>query len=183
MKIVTKFNAALQRGGLLVRAVAFGMLTFGAAFSLPAPLFAQDDTEIVLTVSGGPDGSGAPIEASYTLADLMAMPKTSFTTSTMWTDGEQTFEGVDLRGFLDGLNVTEGRIIATAINDYRIEMPLSEVKAGGPMIAYFLNGEQMSVRDKGPLWIVYPYDSAPEYQSEVVFSRSIWQMNRLEIAP
>jgi hypothetical protein len=41
----------------------------------------------------------------------------------------------------------------------------------------------MSVRDKGPLWLVYPYDSAAKYQSEVVFSRSIWQLNRLEIAP
>jgi hypothetical protein len=114
---------------------------------------------------------------------LQALPKTSFTTTTMWTEGEQSFEGVELRSFLEALNVTEGRLIAAAINDYRIEMPISDVRAGGPIIAYMNNGQEMSVRDKGPLWIVYPYDSAPEYQSEVVFSRSIWQLNRIEIAP
>ena len=42
-------------------------------------------------------------------------------------------------------------------------------------------GAPMSVRDKGPLWIVYPYDQNTDYQSEVVFSRSIWQLNRITI--
>ncbi|RYH00603.1 oxidoreductase, partial [Salipiger sp. IMCC34102] len=40
----------------------------------------------------------------------------------------------------------------------------------------------MQVRDKGPLWIVYPYDDTPEYRSEVIYSRSIWQLDRIEVA-
>lgn len=158
-------------------------LLMSAGFGVQGVQAESAAQDVVLTVTGGPDSSGASIAGSYTLADLMAMPKTEFATTTMWTDGVQTFEGVDLRVFLDSLNVTSGRMIATAINDYSIEMPISDVKLGGAMIAYKLNNDVMSVRDKGPLWIVYPYDSAAEYQSEVVFSRSIWQMNRLEIAP
>jgi hypothetical protein len=38
----------------------------------------------------------------------------------------------------------------------------------------------MSVRDKGPLWVIYPYDS-DDYRSEVIYSRSIWQLDRLEV--
>ena len=41
----------------------------------------------------------------------------------------------------------------------------------------------MTVRDKGPFWIIYPFDSNPDYQSEVIYSRSIWQLNRLEVLP
>jgi hypothetical protein len=38
----------------------------------------------------------------------------------------------------------------------------------------------MSLRDKGPLWIIYPYDSKSDFRTEVVYSRSIWQRDRLE---
>ena len=101
----------------------------------------------------------------------------------MWTEGMQSFEGVSLHSLLDMLDVTSGTVIASAVNDYRIEIPIAEITPDAPIIAYMHNGEEMSVRDKGPLWIVYPYDSDSQYQSEVVFSRSIWQLNRIEIAP
>lgn len=139
--------------------------------------------EPILTISGGPDGAGKPIDITYDLAALQAMPKSSFVTATMWTEGEQSFEGVSLHSLLDMLDVTSGKVIASAINDYRIEIPLADITPDAPIIAYTRNGAEMIVRDKGPLWIVYPYDSDPQYQSEVVFSRSIWQLNRIEIAP
>lgn len=139
--------------------------------------------ETILTISGGPDSAGNPIDITYDLAALQAMPKSSFVTATMWTEGEQSFEGVSLHSLLDMLDVTSGKVLASAINDYRIEIPLADITPEAPVIAYMRNGEEMTVRDKGPLWIVYPYDSDPQYQSEVVFSRSIWQLNRIEIAP
>jgi hypothetical protein len=37
----------------------------------------------------------------------------------------------------------------------------------------------MSLREKGPLWVIYPYDSDPAYRTEETYSRSIWQLNRL----
>ena len=42
--------------------------------------------------------------------------------------------------------------------------------------------EEFSRRDKGPLWIVFPYDSGAEYQTELVFGWSIWQLATLTIA-
>ena len=139
--------------------------------------------EPILTISGGPDASGKPIDITYDLAALQAMPKSGFETTTMWTEGMQSFEGVSLHSLLDMLDVTSGTVLASAVNDYRIEIPIAEITPDAPIIAYMHNREEMSVRDKGPLWIVYPYDSNPKYQSEVVFSRSIWQLNRIEIAP
>lgn len=139
--------------------------------------------EVVLTITGGPDATGAEVNANYDLAALQALPKTQFETTTMWTEGVQQFQGVEIKTLLDSLNVQSGTLVATAINDYRIEIPIAEIEKGGPIIAYLMNGAPMSVRDKGPLWVVYPYDSAAKYQSEVVFSRSIWHLNRLEIMP
>ncbi len=114
------------------------------------------------------------------MAALQDMESVEFETTTTWTDGVQVFAGVPLSVFLGTYGVTDGTLRATAINDYAVEIPVSDAVEGGPIIAYLRNGEPMSVRDKGPLWIVYPYDANPDYQSEVIYSRSIWQLDRLE---
>ena len=117
----------------------------------------------------------------FDLQAIQAFESTSFTTTTIWTTGTQTFTGVSLVDFLADYNLDFTSLKATAINSYAIEIPVTDIVANGAIIAYLKNGRTMSVREKGPLWIVYPYDSIPDYQSEVIYSRSIWQLDRLEV--
>lgn len=130
-------------------------------------------------------GDIAPTSGNTTLAldmdMLRALPETTFETSTIWTDGVHTFTGVSLADLMVELGVEDGMLVATAINDYAVEIPVSDATEGGPIIAYLMDGKEMTVRDKGPLWVIYPYDSNADYRSEVVYSRSIWQLDRLEI--
>ena len=157
-----------------------------AAFLAPAA-FAQTlkspTGDVLLTVSGVIAVTNAGETAVFDRAMLEALPVVEFTTTTTWTDGPQTFTGVELHDLLDTLGVEEGTLRASAVNDYAVDIPVGDAVEGGPIVAYLLNGEPMSVRDKGPLWIVYPYDSRREYQSEVVYSRSIWQLDRMEVRP
>ena len=131
-------------------------------------------TDIILTVSSGMD------VLTLDRSDLSKLTVTSFDTSTIWTDGVHTFTGVSVKTLTDLIGVTNGMLRATAINNYAIEIPVSDAVNEGPIIAYLIDGKKMSVRDKGPLWIVYPYDANPDYRSEVVYSRSIWQLDRIE---
>ncbi|HEV8034818.1 molybdopterin-dependent oxidoreductase [Yoonia sp.] len=117
---------------------------------------------------------------TYDLDALKEMGAVTFETKTIWTDGPQSFTGVSLLKLAEELNLEDGVLLASAINDYTVEIPISDAVEGGPIIAYLNNGEPMSVRDKGPLWIVYPYDSDPKYRSELIYSRSIWQLDRIE---
>lgn len=157
------------------------VLSMLAAQPLAAGGQNQPAGEVVLTVSGAPQAESAGGAAQFDLAMLQGLGAAAFETSTIWTQGVQHFEGVPLDRLVDRLGITGTTLRATAINDYAVDIPLSDAVEGGPIIAYKLNGEEMSVRDKGPLWIVYPYDSKTEYQSEVVYSRSIWQLDRLEV--
>ncbi len=118
--------------------------------------------------------------SEYDMEALVDLGQVEFSTTTIWTEGEQTFTGVPLSTFLASVGVAEGTLKATAINDYAVEVPIEDAVEDGPIIAYLSNGKPMSVREKGPLWIVYPYDSDPKYQTEVIYSRSIWQLDRLE---
>lgn len=146
------------------------------AFSSAA---ADDAKDVILTLSSTtqPD-----VMAEFTLEELEALGERQFTTTTIWTTGSQTFSGVSLDVFLASQGVENGTILASAINDYTVEIPLADATADGPIIAYRMNGEEMSIRDKGPLWIVYPYDGNTDYQAEVIYSRSIWQLDRITIA-
>lgn len=116
---------------------------------------------------------------TFTLEDLRALESVTFTTTTIWTEGEQTFTGVPLSTLLQELGLVDGMIEALAINDYSVNIPVKDALADQAVVAYQLNGKPMSVRDWGPLWMVYPYESHPEYQNEVIYSRSVWQLERI----
>lgn len=144
------------------------------AESLPAPTGAT-----LLTLSGALENETADGVVSLDLAQLQALPQQQFTTSTIWTETPVEFTGVSLRDVLDHAGVTATYIQAVALNDYKVEIPLDSVTDNAPIIAYMMDGKEMSPRDKGPLWIVYPYDSEAKYRSEVTYSRSIWQLDRV----
>ncbi|QPH55275.1 molybdopterin-dependent oxidoreductase [Pontivivens ytuae] len=153
---------------------------------LAAPAFAEEPLqtptgEVLLTVTGAIEKTNTDGAALFDLQMLEGMPSTEFETETIWTMGGQVFMGVELGDLLSALGVEEGTLTATAINDYSVEIPVSDAVEGGPIVAYSLNGAPMSVRDKGPLWVVYPYDSDEDYQSEVIYSRSIWQLDRIVV--
>lgn len=65
----------------------------------------------------------------------------------------------------------------TAPNDYTTVIPLSDFKKYNVILALKVNGEYMRIRDKGPLFVVYPYDSLPELNTQIYYSRSANQQN------
>ncbi len=145
------------------------------AKTLPAP-----EGAVILTVTGDVAQTNSPEGAQFDIAMLQAMETVEFQTTTIWTDGKQAFRGVPLAHLVELLEAGGEVIAASALNDYMVEIPLADAVEGGPILAFEQNGKALSVRDKGPLWLIYPYDSSRDYQSEVIYARSIWQVKRLE---
>lgn len=170
--------------GASLRLVALVGLVL-AALSGPLPAsetpLPMPSGEVVLTVSGRIDATNSGDLAVLDVAALEAMGPVNFETTTIWTDGVQTFRGVPLATLMERLGAEGEMISASALNDYTVEIPLTDAVEGGPIVAFEQNGKQLSVRDKGPLWIVYPYDSRTDYQAEVIYARSIWQLARIEV--
>ncbi|WP_238475629.1 oxidoreductase [Rhodophyticola sp. CCM32] len=124
---------------------------------------------------------GGAQQTDLNLEALDALPQVEFTTTTIWTDDPVTFSGVPLSDILEAGDVDGTTLTMTALNDYAVEMPVAEIGDMYPIIATRMDGQTMSVRDKGPFWVVYPYDSDPDFQTETIYSRSIWQLNRLSV--
>ncbi|MCA0872926.1 molybdopterin-dependent oxidoreductase [Seohaeicola saemankumensis] len=162
---------------LLVACVLMG----GSIGLLQAAETAAPDGPVILTVSGPLARTNAGAEMQYDLDMLRAMGSSSFETSTIWTEGTHVFTGVPLRDLLMDLGIESGMLQATAINDYTVEIPVSDALVSAALVAYEMDGKPMARRDKGPLWIVYPYDADARWRSEVIYTRSIWQLDRLQV--
>jgi hypothetical protein len=155
----------------LLRLVAFAAVV---ALSGAAATHAQDTP--VLTVDLRPFSA----QQDYSIGQLRALPRRVVETSTPWTDGVQVFSGVALGDLLDGVP-PEATLILRAVNDYMVSIPVSGIEAEVPVVAYERNGALMSIRDKGPFWLIYPFDAETQYQTETIYSRSIWQLVEIRV--
>lgn len=137
--------------------------------------------EVLLSIDGAITVTNDGDRAIFDRDMLGALGPVTVETTTIWTEGVQTFTGVPLVRLMAAVGATGDSLTARAINDYAISIPSEDWIEDGPIVAYLNNGAVMPLREKGPLWIVYPYDSAPRFQTEVTFSRSIWQLDRLTV--
>lgn len=163
----------IPRALLLAMALLVASGPGATAQPLPGP-----EGPVLLTLSQ-PGGQTIRLDR----AALAAFPATSLRTTTIWTAGPQTFTGVTLRDLMTRIGAGGQALRAHGVNDYAIDIPWSDVTSGTALIAYTRNGQPMSVRDKGPLWLVYPYDSDPVYRQETHHARSVWQLDRIEVIP
>ncbi|MCC1493854.1 molybdopterin-dependent oxidoreductase [Cognatishimia sp. F0-27] len=168
----------MNRLATTVMGLAFAML---GAITAQAEEIAAPTGAPILTVTGDIDTTNVDDTLVLDVDRFAALGTVTVETSTIWTDGVNSFEGVPLATLVDLVGADSGRLLASAINDYTVEIPVSDAVEGGPILAYRFNGEEMSVRDKGPLWIIYPYDQSADYRTEVTYSRSIWQLDRIEV--
>ena len=145
-------------------------------FAAIMPALGQSALKLQLSA---PAVQSAPVELSLDALD--ALEQVEFSTNTIWTDEEATFSGVPLKTLLALLNATGQTVEMIALNDYAVSMPVAELEDNAPIVATRMNGAPMSVRGKGPFWVVYPYDRAAKYQSETAYSRSIWQLRQLRV--
>ncbi|MES0882057.1 molybdopterin-dependent oxidoreductase [Roseibium sp. SCP14] len=141
-------------------------------------VFAQDLEKQVLTVSGG-TAAGDPVQLS--IQDLEALPQIEYVTATPWHDGRVTFKGTLLSDLMDHLGAKGENAEIIALNDYRAVLPVSDFAEHAPILAYQLNGKYMRIRDKGPLFVIYPFDDKPELKTEVHYSRSVWQVRSIVV--
>lgn len=158
--------------GLFISSIAAVCLSFTTS---AIPLHAE---EIILSIRGMP-GKEEPID--YSMRDIEAMATIDFVTSTPWTNGPIRFTGIPLSQFVYGQDT--GTLRMRALNDFVQNMPLAEIGELSPIVAFAVNGKRISVRDKGPLWVVYPFDSDIKFQTETIYARSVWQLRNLIIIP
>lgn len=159
------------------RRIFLAMATLGLTLAQSVASFAADDA-VILTVNDMRTGE----TSVFTEADLLALPQQSFDTTTIWTDTTpKTFSGPTLKSVIEATGSAPGDLRVYAINDYNVTFPIDRLEDDVPILANRIDGQPFSVREKGPLWVVFPFDQDTRFQSEEYFTLSVWQLNKVDI--
>ncbi len=144
----------------------------------PAPTASAGDT--VLEVKAADNGKATPV--SLTMAQLDALPQVECTVDDRIAEGRQAqFQGVLLSTLLAHLGADQATTLsAAALNDYSVDLPMSDVTDLPVLLATRLDGEQMSVAHYGPLRVIYP-TSGYDLDPTVYDPRRIWQLSSIAI--
>lgn len=133
--------------------------------------------DTILAVTGNVTGG----EINLTLAQIEAMGSASIVTTTPWHDGLTTFEGVPMVRFLEAVEAHGTTAYVQALNDFSVDIPLSDLTRFGAIMAFKTDGEYMDIADLGPLFIVFPYDDVEEVRNALFYARSVWQIHAIKI--
>lgn len=152
------------------------ILTTIATLIMPTAAF----SETILTIVDGRD----EVVKTYTLDELDALEQTSYETTNAFIDERSLFSGPLVRTVLGDaqLEVEPGSSLEMkAVNDYAVTVPVDDIREYDVILATRRDGTIMSVREKGPIWVMYPISDHEELTDEIYNSRLIWQLKTLKV--
>jgi hypothetical protein len=146
----------------------------------------------VALAAGFPQGARAGADLQLIAADrtttlelsletLGGLPLTTIVTENEFANGKVAYRGPLVRDVLAQLGLddaTQVRLIAA--NDYFVDIPTEDFRKYDAILAMQADGEPLSRRDKGPLWLMYPISDHAELKDPVYQRRLIWQVVRIE---
>ncbi|MBP0447118.1 molybdopterin-dependent oxidoreductase [Roseomonas sp. SSH11] len=153
---------------------------------LAAPAHAQSRPAaptgpVLLSVTGRITRPNRGAQADFDRAMLEALPRHRLQTGTNWTSGIRSFEGPLARDVLAAAGAEGERVRAVALNDYTIEIPMRDFTEYDVILAMRMDGQVLTVRNKGPVWVVYPRDHHSELRVSLYDSRWIWQLRTMQV--
>lgn len=137
--------------------------------------------DILLRISGNIARHNHPDGALFDDAMLAELPQVTLRTSTVWTPDVQSFTGPTLHSVLEAVGAAGREIFAEAANNYRVLLDFDMIEPETPILARLIDGQPISRRSRGPLWIIFPFDSDPRYRTELVNAQSVWHLTALVV--
>lgn len=156
------------------------LLATGVGAATAAPL-ESPRSEPILAISGSISNTNDGEVARFDRAMLEAIGTVKIRTMTPWYEDAVEFEGVPMKALMERVGAQGTEVTATALNDYRSTIPMQDFTDFNVILATKRDGEELPIRDKGPLFIVYPYDSDPKLANDKYYSRSVWQVKELDV--
>lgn len=166
----------------MIRSFACALIALAATVSAAmSGELASPKDPVILTVSGKISHRNGESGARFDAAMLQALPARTSVVATPWYPQTTAFEGPLGAALLDMIGATGTMLRVTALNDYAVDIPLEDFRKWPVILAMKVDGKAIPVREKGPIFVIYPFDLDPTLYNEVYFGRSAWQVKSIEI--
>ncbi|MBM7456876.1 hypothetical protein HNR62_002778 [Oceanisphaera litoralis] len=145
---------------------------------------AQATEPVVLTLFGDIRLDERQFERlDFTLSELQAMPQSDITTVHPWVNRPHHYRGVDLNRLMARL--FGHRRVATlyleSLNGFSVAVDWPQVSPFAPILAWQDDGKVISRRNKGPLWLMLPYDAVPRVRQADFLHFMAWQLRVIRV--
>ena len=165
---------------LLIAAALLVQLMFAGGEASACHLEKPKDA-VILRVEGQIKHCNSGLEVQFDTHLLESLPKRQVITGNPWEEGMATYEGVLLRDLLRFVEANGTVLTIAALNDYSADMDVADTESIDVILAYKRNGAYMPVREKGPLFIVFPFADRPSLYEDRRFAQSVWQVSRITV--
>lgn len=159
---------------LVLLLLALAPFSIAQASPLPAPT-----GRVLLTLSGDIAHVNVGDEAHFDRAMLEALPARVIETHTPWHRDRGRYEGPLIRALLEAVGADVEQVRIWALDHFEAEVPVSDFRRHDVILAMTRDGEPLSIRDYGPLFVLYPFDDHPELHTETIRFRSVWHVERI----
>ena len=125
------------------------------------------------------NGDGEVLQ-SLSQVEIEAMGTEKLETVTPWTEGNNVFEGVPLAKLIaaqDG----GGDVTVVSMDDYVAEIPRARLDRHDPLVATRMNGEPLTLENKGPFWIMFDFDGADSASHPELRTMAVWHLMEIEV--
>ncbi|MGD8116976.1 hypothetical protein [Vibrio sp. TRT 29B02] len=169
-------SAALFRGVRYTTLLSLALSLINLAYALPAP-----KSEPVLWVSGNITQSNSNQGVVFDEEMLLALEQGSIMTNNHVVEQIVEYTGPKLVSVLDYVGAEGETLKVVAWDDYVVTISIADAEKYGLLLATHEAGKRMTIDDKGPFFIVYPFSENPELRNDYYYSLSVWQVKELVI--
>jgi len=168
-----------MKPSIIAGAVFCGAL---AITNVQAQTLSKPTGPVILTVTGNISHTNTTSKtAEFDRDMLMGLEVIDQKTMTPWSEGVDLYRGPLLRSVMAAVGAQTGELSVTALNDYSAKVPKKDGEDYDVILAMDMNGKPMSVRDKGPIFMLYPFTDHPDLNNEVIHNRSVWQVKSINV--
>jgi len=149
------------------------------AWLWPFVVTASSLTAPLLTIQPGKLSQAGRPPMTLDRTSLLALPQSSMETGVPWHEGPARFEGPLLSSLMESLGVHGETLVVTGLDGYSIRIALAEAYEMDAMMAHSCNGKFLSIRDLGPLILLYPKGEG--FSSQQRMFRTVWQVSHIRV--
>ncbi|CAK4074978.1 hypothetical protein [Vibrio sp. 16] len=144
------------------------------AYSIPTP-----QGEPILWVNGNLSQLNTGDGVVFDEQMLQALDIQSIKTSNHVVSQAVEYRGPTIKSLLDYVGAKGTHVRITAWDDYVVRIAVSDIEKYGVLLATHEAGNKMTLDDKGPLFVVFPFSEYPELRNDFYYSLSAWQVKEV----
>ncbi|WP_157822361.1 molybdopterin-binding oxidoreductase [Psychromonas sp. Urea-02u-13] len=121
------------------------------------------------------------VNEQYTLSQLLQLPQHEIRTNIPWTNKTHTYSGPYLEDVLALANVSGQWLTMYALDRYQIDFNFNRIKKYKPILALSVDRKKLTIRTKGPIWVILPMDDYAELDAAVYHDFMVWQLVKINV--